>query len=130
MPRPGRKEEKVDVIGQDRERPYWQEKGWKKFNDINDTYEGCFVTTDGRWKGTIEKGYLNRYAFYIFDPPKALRESNHWACFRNKGMGKYFIHFSRKPKDVSSGIITVEQLLSESFREQRKKQRGKRPWRF
>ena len=54
--------------------------------------------------------------------------SDHWACFRHKGMGKYIIHFSKKPKDISSGIITVEQLLSECFREQRdrEKQRERR----
>lgn len=107
------KKRKPALMGTDREHPYWQENGWRKFNG---EYKGEFVTEYGSWRGIINESYFGRFNFYILDPPEALLKGEHWACFTHKGRGRYFIHFSRKPKDISSGIITVESLISESFR--------------
>ena len=110
------KNKRLAIIGADKEQPYWKESGWK---ELADAYTGQFITDYGRWRGLIHKTYFGNHAFYIFDPPEALRKSDHWTCFGNKGKGKYSIHFSRKPRDLSSGIITIEQLISESFKEER-----------
>lgn len=101
------------IIGAGTEKPYWKEKHWQKWGSA---YRGFFFTNQGAWKGHIEENFPGNYSFYIFHPPDALKKSNHWACFTNKGMGKYSIHFSKKPKDISSGIMEVERLISGSFK--------------
>ncbi|MEE9615046.1 MAG: hypothetical protein V3W31_08910 [Thermodesulfobacteriota bacterium] len=110
------KNKRLAIIGSDKECPYWKESGWK---ESVDAYRGHFITDYGRWRGVIHKSFFGNYAFYIFDPPEALRNSDHWPCFTNKGKGKYSIHFSKKPDDISSGIMIVEQLISESFNKER-----------
>jgi hypothetical protein len=107
------------LTGSNTENPYWIEAGWRKYNGA---YEGYYFTRHGRWRGLVQESYSDMYIFYIFDPPKALKESSHWPCFILKGPGKYSIHFSKRPEDLSSGIISIEQLISESFKEKRKGQ--------
>ncbi len=101
------------VIKTDREVPYWQQNGWEE--GWNDTYTGYYQTNHGRYRGLIEKKYAGNYAYYIIRPPKALKKSEHWPCFSKKGKDKYSIHFDKKPKDINSGILTIEQLITESF---------------
>ena len=113
FPDRGLKKKKVGVIGKRKEAPYLIEKGWRKFKD---SYMGYFETDYGAWGGIIDESYFNNYVFYIVNPPKALKESSHWDCFRNKGNGTYSIHFSKKPEDMSSGILTIEKLITESFK--------------
>ena len=104
------------VIGAGKENPYWKEKYWKK---VGSAYRGFYKPDEGAWRGNIEENFPGNYSFYIFQPPDALKKGDHWACFTNKGMGKYSIHFSKNPKDISSGIMTVERLISESFKKER-----------
>ena len=106
------KRKKADVIGKGREYPYWKENGWRK---LNGAYKGYYLTDYGTWRGIIDESFSNSYVFYIVNPPRALKESEHWDCFVNKGNGTYSIHFSQKPEDMSSGILTVEKLIIESF---------------
>ena len=103
------------IKGAGREHPYWQEHGWSKSGK---GYSGYFATDYGRWIGTIKESYIGNN-YFIIDPPDTLLNGSHSACFTHKGKGRYFIHFSRKPKDISSGIITIENLISESFRAER-----------
>ncbi len=112
------KSTKIDVKAVGKEYPYWKENGWRRFNG---EYAGHFVSDFGRWRGVINESYLGKFNFYIFDPPKELLKGSHKACFTYKGNSRYFIHFSKKPRDVSSGIITVEKLISDSFRAERNK---------
>jgi hypothetical protein len=105
------------VVGKDKEYAYWQENGWRK---TGNKYRGFFRTKYGAWNGVIIENYHNDHSFYIFTPPDILKKSDHWECFTHKGNGLYSIHFSRKPKDISSGILTVEQLITESFEGGRK----------
>jgi hypothetical protein len=107
----------VRVVGKNKEYTYWQENGWRK---VGNRYNGFFRTKYGTWRGIIIENYHNDHSFYIFTPPDILRKSDHWECFTHKGNGLYSIHFSRKPKDISSGILTVEQLITESFEGGRK----------
>ena len=113
------KDKKAVFKGGSIEHPYWQESGWRK---VGDEYRGKFVTDEGAWRGNIKEHFFGSCSFFIMDPPDALRRSGHWPCFTNKGKGKYLIHFSRKPKDISSGIMTVEQLISESFMKERRRE--------
>ena len=112
-----RKYTPVRVIGKDKEYTYWQENGWRK---IGNEYKGFFQTKYGKWRGVIIENYFKNHSFYIVTPPTILREGSHWSCFTHKGNGLYSIHFSHKPKDISSGILTVEQLIAESFENARK----------
>jgi len=45
-----------------------------------------------------------------------LREHPHWQCFWSKGHSRFFIHLTKRPKDVSSAIINVQNMIDESFR--------------
>jgi hypothetical protein len=103
----------VLVVGRDQELPYWQQNGWLKRGN---TYQGYYRTSYGNWEGLIEEEYVNSYSFFIYNPPNKLKFSRHWDCFAYKGDGKYSIHFSEKPEDISSGIIVVERLISEAFK--------------
>ena len=94
------------------EKAYWQKNGWVK--EKND-YKGFFITKYGKWRGLIREAFTGEYLVYIFNPPPALEASTHWECFLYKGKGAYWVHFSRKPKDVSSAIMAVENVISESF---------------
>lgn len=111
------KRKQTKIVRKNREYPYWKENGWQKRQD---TYRGYYKTSYGMWRGMVKENYKSRYSFYIFYPPEALRDHKHWQCFSYKGNGKHAIHFSRKPRDISSGIITVEQLLREAIEQNRK----------
>lgn len=105
------------LSGKGKECAYWQENGWRRYG--ND-YKGYYKTKYGKWRGLIEESFMGHYSFYLFNPPESLRGNKHWECFTHKGNGMYSVHFSRKPPDVSSGILTVEQLLNEAFEQNRK----------
>lgn len=111
-----RRPEKAKIMETSREYPYWQEQGWIKFGG---EYRGHYKTSHGRWRGLIRENFTGDYSFYIFNPPGIMRDSVHWDCLQHKGNGRYWIHFSNKPRDVSSGIIAVEKLITNSFRQDR-----------
>ncbi len=93
--------------------PYWQENNWIK---TAKGLKGSYKTDYGVFRGLIERNFISSYSFYIFDPPQALKDSSHWQCFSYKGNDKFHIHFSEKPKNVDSGIITVEALITNAFK--------------
>jgi len=104
--------EDVVVVGRHKEIPYWKRNGWQR---VGRTYRGYYRTQHGDYSGRIEEEFANSYAFFIYDPPRELKNHHHWQCFSRKGGGKYQIHFSEKPEDVSSGIVTIERLIAEAF---------------
>jgi hypothetical protein len=112
------------IVGRDRELPYWKQNGWQK---LGRAYRGYYRTQYGVYGGLIEEKFANSYAFFIYDPPKELKSHQHWQCFSRKGGGKYQIHFSEKPEDVSSGIIMIERLIGEAFENYRNGGEGWRP---
>jgi hypothetical protein len=99
--------------------PYWQRKGWKEFGKSvfrsQEGYQGHYATKYGSWSGIIIKEFGNNYAYYIINPPATLIKGNHSACFKDKGNGKYGVHFQKEPKTINEGIITIEKTIAESF---------------
>jgi hypothetical protein len=92
--------------------PYWRERGWVQQGNV---YHGAYRTALGSFRGMIEDRGWGDLRFYLFDPPEAVRYSPHWACFQARGKKGYHVHMGTRPKDVSSGILTIERLISESF---------------
>jgi len=103
----------IKLVRTGKDIPYWQESNWIKKGG---SFRGTFKTDYGSWRGLIERNYEGDYSFFIFEPPQILKDSDHGQCFTHKGNGMFLIHFSEKPDDVSSGIITVERVLAEAFR--------------
>ncbi|MDP2938507.1 MAG: hypothetical protein Q8O13_00260 [Candidatus Omnitrophota bacterium] len=96
---------------------YWQKNGWGREKN---EYKGYFKTKYGKWRGLVREIFAGEYLVYIFKPPSALEYSTHWECFISKGNGLYLVHFSQKPRDVSSAIMAVEEVISESIADKRK----------
>jgi hypothetical protein len=94
------------------QRPYWQERGWRWEGN---RYLGNYQTMYGAYMGMIEQHGRNHFAFYIFDPPEVLRHHHHWVCFQHRGDNRYQVHMGTMPDDVSSGILTIERLITEAF---------------
>lgn len=95
-----------------RQIPYWQEKGWVRNGQ---EYSGAYQTPYGAFSGWIEHRGGNNINFFIYAPPDELRSSGHWACFQDRGQGWYLVHMGRRPADISSGILTIERLITEAF---------------
>lgn len=96
-----------------REMPYWQERGWRQAGGM---FTGAYQTPHGSFLGQIEDQGRNYFRFYIVDPPEALRRTSHWACFLPRGNNRYQVHMSRRPNDISSGIMTIERLITNAVR--------------
>jgi hypothetical protein len=92
--------------------PYWRERGWRQEGR---TYLGTYKTAYGSFIGRIDEVRPRTFRLYIFDPPKDVRKHGHWTCFQRQGNGSFRIHMSRMPEDVSSGILSIERLLTEAF---------------
>jgi len=93
--------------------PYWRERGWKRNGW---TYKGNYVTPYGAFTGWISQPSITDIQFYIQHPPDWIFNSSHAACFQSRGKEWFFVHMSCRPKDVSSGIVTIERLLTDCFR--------------
>ena len=96
---------------QRREIPYWQERGWTR--DGNQ-YTGAYQTPYAAFQGRIEERW-GHASFYLYNPSPQIRSGGHWACFAPRGDEWYLVHMARRPKDVSSGIITIERLITEAY---------------
>ena len=97
-----------------REIPYWQERGWKK---IRKGFEGFYRTRFGSFQGKVEEKLFSKIDFYIHKPPKVLRNHDEWVCFNPRSRDWYFIHIigGAKDKELSSGIIFIERILTEAY---------------
>lgn len=96
-----------------REIPYWRERGWAHYGN---SYTGWYQTPDAAFRGRIEEERSGRLTFYLLNPSTEIRHSSHWQCFAPRADSWYLVHMSRRPKDVSSGIITIERLITEAYR--------------
>ena len=95
-----------------REIPYWQERGWtRKGNHYTGTYQTPYAAFHGR----IEEERFGRINFHLYKPSREIRSHSHWACFASIGNDWYLVHMARRPKDVSSGIMTIERLITEAY---------------
>jgi hypothetical protein len=95
-----------------RQVPYWQEQGWVRQGN---RYQGAYHTPYGAFPGWIEQRGGSGIDFFMYEPPEALRQHSHWSCFQDRGQNWYRVHMSRQPADVSSGILTIERLITEAF---------------
>lgn len=92
--------------------PYWQERGWTR--DGN-RYTGSYRTVHGSFYGYADENSRGHFRFFVFQPPQQMERHSHWACFQNRGDGWYEVHMSRQPRDVSSGIMSIERILHEAL---------------
>ena len=94
--------------------PYWQERGWTRKGR---SYRGNYITPYGAYSGWISQPGFSEIKFHIQHPPDCVFNSSHAGCFQSSGSGDWFsIHMSRRPQDVSSGILAIEHLISDCFR--------------
>jgi hypothetical protein len=94
-----------------RQVPYWQERGWTR---TGDTYGGSYQTPYGAFQGWIEQQSSGQLSFFLHGPSQQIRRHSHWTCFQDRGDGWYLVHMGRAPRDVSSGIMTIERLITEA----------------
>jgi hypothetical protein len=97
-----------------REIPYWRERGWTCDGNI---YTGSYQTPYAAFQGRIEERWSGNITFFLYNPSLQIRIHSHWACFAPRGDGWYMVHMARRPKDVSSGIITIERLITEAYQQ-------------
>ena len=97
--------------------PYWREQGWVYRGGV---YHGAYRTQHGSFQGTVEDRGFGDLRFYMIGPPRAVRHSSHWACFAPRGNKGFQVHMGYRPKDVSSGIMTIERLITEASENQRR----------
>ena len=95
-----------------RELPYWQERGWTKKGN---TYTGSYQTRYGAFWGEIHEHHGTDIEFFLFQPSEQIQRHHHWICFQHRGDYWFLVHMGKRPKDVSSGIITIERLITESY---------------
>jgi hypothetical protein len=98
------------TIVQRRQIPYWQERGWVRQGNV---YTGSYQIPRGAFHGRImqERTHID---FLLYHPSDEIRRHSHWTCFQHRGNDWYLIHMGKEPKDVSSGIITIERLITEA----------------
>jgi hypothetical protein len=101
------------ITVQRRQIPYWQERGWTR---AGDQYRGSYQTPYGAFQGWIQEHRSGHSDFYVYNPSNQIRGHSHWTCFQHRGSEWYLVHMARRPKDVSSGIITIERLITEAYK--------------
>ena len=94
-------------------RPYWQDAGWSRSGNF---YRGNYQTPYGVYQGSIEHRSPSEFVFSILRPPQEVLGSSHGLCFNPRRRGWFEVHMSTRPKDASSGIIAIERLIAECFR--------------
>lgn len=103
------------------EPPYWRQQGWQRtVLDYSPGYKGYYRTPYGSYPGEIKGEDGEEHQFFILKPPEQLMDHPHWICLTYQGEDlqgnkRYYIHFRRKPRDIDSGIITIERMIRESF---------------
>jgi hypothetical protein len=95
-----------------RQLPYWQERGWTREGNV---YHGNYQTPFGAFAGHIVEHRSNHIDFYFYSPSQQIQAHSHWVCFQHHGNDWYLVHMGTMPKDVSSGILTIERLIAEAY---------------
>ncbi len=94
-----------------RQIPYWQERGWNRQGNV---YNGNYQTAHGAFQGWIEQERSGHICFYLYKPSREIQRHGHWVCFQHRGNDWYLVHMGKEPGDVSSGIMTIERLITEA----------------
>jgi hypothetical protein len=96
-----------------RQIPYWQERGWTAQG--NNQLAGNYQTPYAAFQGWIEQERSGYIHFFLYQPSEQIKQHSHWTCFQHRGNNWYLVHMGRQPKDISSGIITIERLITEAY---------------
>ena len=110
--RMGRRSQPVVPIER-RQIPYWQERGWQRNGN---RYAGSYQTPFGAFEGLIDQERSGHLSFFLYSPSELIRRHSHWTCFQDRSNDWYLIHMAKEPQDISSGIITIEKLITEAYR--------------
>ena len=100
---------------QRRQIPYWQERGWTLKGR---TYAGSYRTPYGAFYGQITEHRGGHIDFLLYNPSDEIRRHSHWVCFQHRGNDWYMVHMAKLPRDVSSGVLTIERLITEAYEQQ------------
>jgi hypothetical protein len=100
------------VVVQRRPVPYWQQQGWTRQGN---RYNGNYQTPFAAFNGQIEEHRGGHIDFWLYAPSNEIRGCGHWPCFQHRGNDWYLIHMAKQPRDVSSGIMTIERLIKEAY---------------
>lgn len=95
-----------------RQIPYWQERGWTQQGL---TFTGTYQTPYAAFHGQIQQHRGGHIDFLLYSPSREIQSHSHWVCFQHRGNDWYLVHMSKQPKDVSSGILTIERLITEAY---------------
>ena len=95
-----------------RQIPYWQEHGWTEWDNV---YTGSYQTRYAAFFGHIAAHRGGHIDFLLYNPSGEIRSHSHWTCFQHRGNDWYLVHMVKQPKDVSSGIMTIERLITEAY---------------
>lgn len=95
-----------------RQIPYWQERGWTRGGNA---YTGNYQTQYAAFWGHIQEHPGGHIDFLLYNPSAEIKRHSHWTCFQHRGNDWYLVHMGREPKDVSSGIMTIERLITEAY---------------
>jgi hypothetical protein len=95
---------------------YLSQQGWRKaFLHSGSEWQGYYRTRFGSFKGRVVAS--NPPHFYLYKPPEALKLKHpHRACFSSQGNGWFSVHFRTVPRDIDSGAIAIERILTECMR--------------
>jgi hypothetical protein len=95
---------------------YLKQQGWRQTSlSLGSEWQGYYRSPYGSFKGRVG-GSASYPRFYLYKPPEKLRKHPHWACFSSQGNDWYSVHFKRVPKDLDSGVMAVERIISEAMR--------------
>ncbi len=97
---------------QRRQISYAEERGWIRNGN---SYTGAYRTRHGSFFGQIDQHSSNDFEFFLYQPSTEIRNCDHWACFQDRGSGWYLVHMAQRPRDMSSGILTIERLITEAY---------------
>ena len=92
--------------------PYWQDRGWVRSGN---TYTGSYQTPSAAFSGHATERGSGNFEFFLHEPSIEIRSHSHWVCFQARGNGWYLVHMGKQPRDISSGILTIERLIVESY---------------
>lgn len=95
-----------------RQLPYWQERGWTRRGH---TYTGAYKTPYAAFYGQIEQHPGGHIDFFLYSPSVEISRCSHWPCFQHRGSDWYLVHMGKEARDVSSGIMAIERLITEAF---------------
>ena len=90
----------------------FEERGWR----LNGTaLDGYYRTKYGSFRGWITGATGSSPAFYIVDPPRAVLDGPHGACFQPRGRREFRVHWRTRPDNVDTGILRIEHTILEAL---------------